>query len=297
MCPNLTESDHPHKQQKYCQENDVKGGKEAKKRKDLSIRPAHVELNGNQTGEGSDGCAQAADIDTGKHVLPLICESGQHHCSRNIADNLACANSGKKCAGPQKPLEEHTDCIYASQIFGYGKETDECKKQHIVNFFEQLSVCQEKGNDSYGSGYGIGDHSENSKQAQQEQGQVKQQMALAADTGFFQLLIRQLLGQQGNGGSSQKNEAYCSEGQRYREKFPDSQVVEGIEVQILRVANRCGHAAQICCNSLKYSYGDNIALASQLIQKHQGKGNEDDQRHIICYKHRTEKRKHNQCDT
>lgn len=135
MYPNLTESDNPHKQQKYCQENDVKGGKEAKKRKDLSIWPAHVELNGNQTGEGSDGCAEAADIDTGKHVLPLICESGQHHCSRNIADNLACANSGKKCAGPQKPLEKHTDCIYAAQIFGYGKETDECKKQHIVQIF------------------------------------------------------------------------------------------------------------------------------------------------------------------
>ena len=83
----------------------------------------------------------------------------------------------------------------------------------------------------------------------------------------------------------------------YREKFPDSQAVEGIEIQILRVANRCGHAAQICCNGLKNSYGDNTAPASQLIQKHQGKGNEDDQRHIICYKHRAEKRKHNQCDT
>ena len=72
-----------------------------------------VFAEGDEAGEGGNGCTQTADVDTGEHVLPLIGKAGEHNGCRNIADDLTGTNGGKQCVCLQQLLQELTEATAA----------------------------------------------------------------------------------------------------------------------------------------------------------------------------------------
>ena len=271
-------------------------GEDAHELHDIGIGPAHIKLQGNEAGQRGDGGAQTADVDTCQHLLPMIGETGQKHSGGDIADDLAGTHCGEQRILAQKHLEEITDGIHTAQVFGNHEEAHEGDQQHEVNFLQQFPVDdQECGYDDDG-GYNVIDDAENRQQAQNKQANEDQQFLETADACFFQILLGQCLGQGREGGSGERNQANCGEGNGDREEITGAHGISCIKVQVLGIANGRGHTAQVCSDGLKHNDGNDVLGASQISQQRQRKGNEYQQSHVIGDQHGAEEgQQHQRC--
>ena len=188
----------------------------------------------------------------------------------------------------QETLQEAADIFQAAQIFGYDEETHEGDQQHHIDFLQQTAVGNQQDGDDQNGGHQIGNHTEYGQQAQYEQCGVNQQFLGAGDLFVGQLLFGQHLGQCGISSQYQYDQTDSGQRQSHREEVSCAHVICCVQVQVLRVAYGCCHAAQICCDGLQHDDRDHVATATQLLQQRQGEGNENDQCNVVCDQHGAE---------
>lgn len=78
------------------------------------------------------------------------------------------------------------------------------------------------------------------------------------------------------------------QGQQQREKIAHGQGEMGVEKQVLRVAHRGGHAAQIGGHRLKGNNRNKQIPAAHHLQHQNGEGDESDEGHIVGHQHGAE---------
>ena len=66
---------------------------------------------------------------------------------------------------------------------------------------------------------------------------------------------------------------------------PDKVTSQSIQIQILRIANRCQHTSKIRSYRLQYNYWYHKLLPATLLKHHYCKWDKCYKRHIICYNH------------
>ena len=93
-----------------------------------------------------------------------------------------------------------------------------------------------------------------------------------------------------------KNEQQGQEGKGKHdpEESAHSQMVVGIEVEILRVSDGGGHASKVGGNGLQNDHRDQPVLAADHFQQLNGEGDKGDQRHVIGDEHAGEKTQEDQ---
>ena len=79
------------------------------------------------------------------------------------------------------------------------------------------------------------------------------------------------------------------------EKFAHAHTGNGVEEQVLGVADRSQHTAKVCRNGLQYDDGDHLFSQVCPLQQHDGEGNKGDEGHIVGDKHGREEAQHDQC--
>lgn len=85
-----------------------------------------------------------------------------------------------------------------------------------------------------------------------------------------------------------------AKGKHDPEESAHSQMVVGIEVEILRVSDGGGHASKVGGNGLQNDHRDQPVLAADHFQQLNGEGDKGDQRHVIGDEHAGEKTQEDQ---
>ena len=93
----------------------------------------------------------------------------------------------------------------------------------------------------------------------------------------------------------QEEVGHCHIRHRYGEKFAHAHTGDGIQEQILGVAHRRQHTAQVGGNGLHDDEGDHFFSEICPLQQHDGEGHEGDEGHIIGDEHGGEEAQHDQC--
>ena len=79
------------------------------------------------------------------------------------------------------------------------------------------------------------------------------------------------------------------------EKFCDPHAGDGVEKQILGVADGGQHTSQVCGNGLQHDEGDHLFSQVRSLQQHDGEGNECDEGNVVGDEHGREEAQHDQC--
>ena len=112
------------KRQQDQKSNQIGSQEKHHKFADFRTGPPKVQLQGDETGQGCDGSAETADVDTGQQLLPVFGEGGQQHGSRHIADGLATAHVNKKTGKPDMAKASYAGLSKAhpNEYYQYWKE-------------------------------------------------------------------------------------------------------------------------------------------------------------------------------
>ena len=107
---------------------------------------------------------------------------------------------------------------------------------------------------------------------------------------------RQLLGQYRHRRDGQAYQSDSCQGQHRQKEISRRQLVGSVEVQILGIAHRSGHTAQVGGDGLQHQHRHYRLAAAQLLKKKQCERHKGDQRHVVGHRHGDEEGQQHQND-
>ena len=175
------------------------------------------------------------------------------------------------------------------QIAGYREEADEGAQQAHVQLPQQGGLHRGQRPQHQDRQQTVGQNAEHRQQAQQEQHAVQGQLpglpqGLRVHRGDLEIPGQDRQGRRGQAGQTDPRQ-----GQHHREKVPGGEPIGSVKIEVLGIAHRRGHAAQVCGNGLQYQQRHRRGPAVQLVQKQQCKWGKGDEGNVIGHGHGAEK--------
>ena len=243
---------------------------------------------GDQTGKGCNQSAHTADIDTQQQLPIVFCKLGQQDGRRHIADNLAGNDAENQGTFTQQPGEYFSYDIHTGHISGEDEEEHEGKQQGIVHHFQRFSVHEQQDCGNHHQTNAIGDSTEHDGNGKGEQQQVNDGLANRDSHG----LVRQFHGFRLNENDAAKSDQqHCHHERRRHDghKLQGRDFKLGIQIEILGVAERGQHTAQVGCDVLHNEGEGHVIALSRGGQNKQTERQEGQQSHVIGNEHGTDK--------
>ena len=254
---------------------------------------------GDQACHGGDQRSQTSQVGADEERGALAGKAGQQEGCRNVADDLADCHGAEKLIAGDQPLEhaaEPGDLLHVSDENEKSREGDQ---KRVIDLGKYGAVCKEPDADDRRQENGNGDPFAHRPQAEEKHEQIAEEafpghpgrsrhrLHLGNTKGkrfIFSPQEREEDQQQGQEGK----------GQHGAEKLAHSHLVVGIEVEVLRISNGSGHAAQVGGDGLKDDHRNQPVLAADHLQKLYGEGDKGDQRHVIGNEHAGEEAQEDQ---
>ena len=237
-----------------------------------------------KAGKRSDKRADAADIDTDEQVGIIIRKLRKQYRRRDIADALAREHGEKKSALLHEHREKLAHCAYTSHISRENKKENKCEKQRIIDGGKRLSVREKEHRGDDDKPYPIRNPTENYRYRQCEKAEIKRrsrgrQLILA-----IRYIERLRLYKYDTAESYQryrKHKRRC----HYRYEFAVRDIEFRIEIEILRIAERREHTAEICRDILHDKCESHVPFLACRREDKISERQKCQQSHIVCYQH------------
>lgn len=246
-----------------------------------------------QAGERSDRRAQSADIDCDEQRSVLVGEVRQQYRARYVTDDLTAAESNGERSSLHPGREPLLDRGDAREIAREDKERTERQQQGIVNakqcfgrkdqheyrHGEQTPIIREQSHDH-------ADRQDKHRAVQHRFGNVIAVGQRRGDgNGFFA---------HEHTGADDQHQCDAERDRHDTEKFSRRDRVVRIQVQVLRIAERREHAAEIGGDVLHDEGKRHEFLFFAGLQRKKSERQECDQRHIVGKDHGSEIRDHDE---
>ena len=176
-----------------------------------------------------------------------------------------------------------------SQVSGYHEEADEGAQQAHIQLPQQSRFHCGQRPKHQNRQQTIGQNAEHRQQAQQEQCAVQGQLPGLPQGLRVHRRDLEIPGQDWQGRRGQAGQTDPRQGQHHREKIPGRESIGPVKVEVLGIAHRRGHAAQVCGNGLQHQQRHRRGPAVHLVQKQQRKGCKGDKSDVIGHGHGAEK--------
>ena len=263
----------------------------------FGTRRLGVVFIGDKTGHGGDDGAQTADIHPGDEGIVGGGEFRKEDCRGDVADKLAGQKGDNDFPAQKEGLQGLPDKRDAPQVADEDKEAHKGQKEVIIQPLQDVLLEEKEPHQNDEEGSPMGGHTEYRQQAQQEQHPQHE------EAGFFRNgpVFLRLLFFCCQGAFALKIAEYIEEeigdrhiGHRYGEKFLHAHAGNGIEKEVLGVAHRGQHAAQIGGDGLQHDNGDHLFPEVRPLQQQDGEGDEGDEGHIVGDEHGGKEAQHDQ---
>ena len=273
------------KNERNRQADDIDQYEEPQISADPRVFGFHVEAQGDQTGQRSDGSPQPADVRADQQGAPVLREAGQQHRRWDIADELARQHGCEERVNIQQILQKNPHGVDCADVAGKYEEAHEGEQQAVVDLPKEGAVCEKQRRTDHRQQNQIVQHMKYGQQAEQKEDAVQKNMFLAH--GFPGL--RQRYGQfalraQKHAERQERQRQQCVD-QNGVEKVGCREVKGRIYVQVLGIADRRGHTAQVGGYRLHDDDEDHVALLAGQLQNQDCKGHKGDQSHVVGHQH------------
>ena len=253
-----------------------------------------IDLQADQAGNGG---AKAAQIHAHQKPRAVLGKAGQQHRRRHIADDLAGRRAHQHLPALHHAGQKILQRRNPGQIAREHEEAHKGDQQSEVRPQHQLSVEHRQRHDHRRQQRGPGQQMEHRGQTHAEQHAAQNQLGtLAGCHGAFLILSRQG-DPPGRGEQAQHHQHHkaCQRGRHGEsEEFARGKAVTAVQIQILGVAHRGEHAAQIGRHRLQTHHpGQQPALPAGGQHQHR-EGHEGDEGHIVGDQHGGEEAEHHQ---
>ena len=128
-------------------------------------------------------------------------------------------------------------------------------------------------------------NAEHHQQVDAEQGDVGAQFNPGWIPGILRQVHAHRLGGDGQRCQQQQHQGKGRRGQYRRKKAPRAHGEGRKQIEVLRVADGCRHAAQIRCDRLQNHDENSPFLLAAKAERREAEGHERDQRHVVGYDH------------
>ena len=227
--------------------------------------------------------------------MPVGGKVGQQYRRRHVADDLTGNAGGQSCVLRHYRRQRLPYGSTGSHIACKKEEAEEGGQQAVVHLAEQRPVKDQHTRRHHGQQGRIGQHPEHRQQAQHKQSCHQSQPSRTANGGLFRKGDPDPLRLDTQGRNDQPHQANQGEGHHGGKELTGGQLIVGIDIQILRVAYRSSHAAQIGGNGLEH-HNINQPLRSANQSKHQHrKGHKCNEGHIVGHQHGHKEGQQHQC--
>ena len=246
-----------------------------------------VEPVRDQAGHGGDERPQPAQVHAHQQAGAVRRELRQQQRGRHVRNDLRRQNAGLHFSAAHGVLEEFPHVRQAPDVADEHEEKHEREEQGIVHHAEQPVVLEDHDGQHRDEQHPPVQHPCYGQQTQQEQCRVhEERLPVERVEGAA---LRQRSSPAGYQHQGQHNEQH--QGQRRvrrhgAEEHAEGQVILAVKVQVLRVADRRQHTAEVRGQGLQHQRVHERFLAPCHLSEHeQGEGNKGDQRHIVGQKH------------
>jgi len=283
ICSALSHGKYQHKAGEQKEKAEVESGKFADIPSGLAGIVADVFPECDQAGKGCNEGSHTADVDTEEKIRVILCKLGEKNGGRNIADELAGQDADKKRALVKQYGKEIPDDVDPCHIAGENKEKYKSEKEGVVHHFQRLAVKKEQCRRDHNKTDPVRNAAENNGNRQSE----KQKINGGACRGEFDFFIRDFQRL-----CFDEETADCDQGDGDEKgrrhdlhEFQIRDVEFGVQIQVLGVAERCQHAAEVGGNVLHDKGERHVFLLAGGFQNKKSQRQEGQQRHVVGDEH------------
>lgn len=253
-------------------------------------------FEGDEAGQRCDEGAEAAEIDGGAEGGEIAGEAGEQNGGGNVADDLAGEDAEPEFATVHEGDEEGADGGNASDVADEDEEAEKCREQAVINLAEEAAVDDKNNGDDNEEHGAVGQNAENDEQAECEQREKGQH-------GTTEVLRRRDLGARFVAGETvgegrfahaadaedEQDEGEGGVGPDGPGEISEGHFGDGVEIEILRIADGGGHAAEVGGDGLENDELEHAVFALDHAENEDGKGNEGDEADVVGDDHAGEK--------
>ncbi len=244
-----------------------------------------VLAEGDKTCERSDQRTGTADVDTEQKLAVIVGELREQNGTRYVADALAGQRAEQKNAFVKQGGEQCTNAFHASHVARKNEEANKGQKQRIVDLLQCLAVCEHQNGRDDDQTDPVGNSAEDNGDGQHEQRKVKRGSLngklhiLALRYGdLFRRNEHKTADDDHDGG---QGKGRCHDG----EKFTVGNVEVGIQIEVLGIAERGEHTAEIGGDVLHDKGKSHQLLLTRAVQNEKTEGQKGQKRHVVGDQH------------
>lgn len=244
-----------------------------------------IEAERDQAGQRSDGRAQTTDVDTEQQRLPVLGKAAQQDGSRDVTDDLAGGQGCQQGRAADDVLQAGAHAAQRADVAREQEEAHEGQQQTVIDAVEDVAVDQEQRQADQSKQCKIGQDVKDGEQAQDEQHTEERHALAVGDLFGFGKADLQGAAFAAQRQSSDADQTDQCKGQNHAEELTSGQFIAGIEEQVLWVADRCDHTAEICRDRLQDDDRDEQRALSDQTEHQNGEGDEGDECDVVCDGH------------
>ena len=242
-----------------------------------------------QTRQRRDQRADAAYIDTDQKIRIVGRKLRKQHGGRHIADELARNDAENQRVLFQQAGKEVPDRFDPAHIPGKDKEENEREQQRIVDRSQCLPVCEQQNRGNHDQPDPVRDPAEHDGDRKRKQREVQNRFSLRQTDLFIVKRKRLRLDEHDAAERDQRDRE-----QKRRRHDPHELQIGNlefrVEIQVLRVAERRQHTAEVCGDILHDERERHVFLFARRRQHEKPERKKRQKRHVVRDQHGTDKR-------
>jgi len=172
-----------------------------------------------------------------------------------------------------------------AQISGKDEKTNEGKKQAVIDFFEKLTIQQQEDEQNDTAQQAIVQDAEHGQKTEQKQTQVNPQPPGTGRAGIGSNLHMDFFFAHEKATGDKDNKTENCRRENRTKKFSGRKLITAKEEEILRIAHRGGHAAEVGGNGLQDDDPYGMRTFLKKLQHQKGKGDKGDECHVVGDQH------------
>ncbi len=270
------------------QKSEIESGKPKQIRAGSSGVMCGVFAKGDQAGKRCDQGARAADVYAQKECGIVGRKLGEENGRGDVADDLTGERTDQESVLFQQTGKQIADRGNTRHIAREDKKADKCQQQGVIHSLECLAIHKQKHQRNDDQADLIGDHTKDDHNGECKERKVDQGALGVQSIGTLLSNGKALFGQKQTANGDQCDRSQKRD-QHDGHKLARGNVEFGIEKQILRIAERGQHSAEICGNVLHDEYKCHVALLAgggqyKITQRQKGQ-----KCHVVCDQHGSDK--------
>ena len=242
---------------------------------------------GYQACEGGYQRAHAADVHSHQKVGIIGGELREEYRRGDVRDALAGYDAEQKRVLFKEPREKFPNRIYPRHVAGKDKEKHKRQQQRVVYLFQRLSVGAQKRQRYDYKPYPVGNEPKYNNYRESEEEHIKHRSPQGELHAF--VLERYRLGPDENeAAGGYQRDGKQKRRRHYLHEFKGGNGEFCVEIEILRVAERREHSAQIRGDVLHYKGERHIFSLARRGQHKIPERQKGQKRHVVGYQHRAD---------